>query len=279
MRRPRRTKGNLVGAEYRRFQAVGLEMHQRLVARRQYEATAVVDGASYSALSRNGAPFSLARVLRRAGVADQPLRVVTEGLPAFIGYRSLHAMAGRWVEETAATPIRSIAFVARPEVGEEIEGEADDPVDVETSIGGWEDADHLPTVTHFKRVKLAQDAVNTPPASQEMPLRILRRSFGSPTQLPTRLPRLPRYGVARSAAKTSSRSGSGNSFAPPDAACEPTAPEHAGRAINAGCGPGWPEPLLRQQLQHYYGPRCQIRQRVFAVNAWMGQISDEAGSR
>jgi len=45
-----------------------------------YQAEVVIDGKRYSAGSRRGAPFALARVLVAAGVLDQPVSLTQEGL-------------------------------------------------------------------------------------------------------------------------------------------------------------------------------------------------------
>jgi hypothetical protein len=41
-----------------------------------YQAEVVIDGKRYSARSRRGAPFALARVLVAAGVLDQPVSLI-----------------------------------------------------------------------------------------------------------------------------------------------------------------------------------------------------------
>jgi hypothetical protein len=67
---------------------------------------AEIDGRTYSASSRRGAPQELARVLVAAGIPDQPVRVLsdvcvwadgairTEQLRGHMNYHSLHGMAG-----------------------------------------------------------------------------------------------------------------------------------------------------------------------------------------
>jgi hypothetical protein len=70
-------------------------------------AEAIVNGISYSARSRHGAPHELARVLVAAGLPDAPMRVATAGLLGETTYRSFHAAAGRTIEENAKVAIRS----------------------------------------------------------------------------------------------------------------------------------------------------------------------------
>jgi hypothetical protein len=93
-----------------------------------WEATAEIDGKSYFAVSRHGAPQALARVLVAAGIADQPVEVRsevcvidagkemrTEELRGCITYRSLHAMAKWTFTEGAATPLHRVRFQEQPE--------------------------------------------------------------------------------------------------------------------------------------------------------------------
>jgi hypothetical protein len=60
-------------------------------------------GIAYSAASRNGAPFDLARKLKAAGVPDQPVRVQQIGLRRHVDYPSLFAMSEMSIRETAST--------------------------------------------------------------------------------------------------------------------------------------------------------------------------------
>jgi hypothetical protein len=70
-------------------------------------AETIVDGMTYSARSRNGAPLSLARKLIAAGVEDQPVRVFSDGTAGYMTYPSLAKMAGRTIAESAKRPVRS----------------------------------------------------------------------------------------------------------------------------------------------------------------------------
>jgi hypothetical protein len=90
-----------------------ITMHQRLAASTRtsnkpgfYEAETVIDGKRYSAQSRYGAPFALARVLVTAGVADQPVQVTHSGLRGHVSYRSLYRMATLTIQESTTTSVR-----------------------------------------------------------------------------------------------------------------------------------------------------------------------------
>jgi hypothetical protein len=75
-----------------------------------YEAETVVDGQRYSARSRRGAPFALARVLVAAGVPDQPVRVTYKALRGHMSYCSPHRMAELTIGESATAPVRLDRF-------------------------------------------------------------------------------------------------------------------------------------------------------------------------
>ena len=64
-----------------------------------------IDGVNYSARSRSGAPYALARVLVEAGIPDQPLCVVSKGLKGETNYRSVYKTAEFTIGESANTPI------------------------------------------------------------------------------------------------------------------------------------------------------------------------------
>jgi hypothetical protein len=91
-------------------------------------AVTEIDGKSYSAVSRHGAPQSLARALVAAGIPDQPVEVRsevcvfdngaeirTEELRGCISYRSLHTMAKTTFAESATAPLRRVRFEEQPE--------------------------------------------------------------------------------------------------------------------------------------------------------------------
>lgn len=69
--------------------------------------TAEINGVAYQARHRNGAPQALARALVEAGIPDQRVEVVTDGIKGVTSYRSLHAMALRTMEESATIPLHS----------------------------------------------------------------------------------------------------------------------------------------------------------------------------
>jgi len=79
-----------------------------------YEISCEVDGVEYSARSRSGAPYALARALVAAGVPDQPMTVVSAGLAGETRYRSLYRMAGYTVGENASQPLHLRRYVAHP---------------------------------------------------------------------------------------------------------------------------------------------------------------------
>jgi hypothetical protein len=66
-------------------------------------ATCQIDGREYSAESRSGAPYALARVLINAGIPDQPVMVIIEGHK--MGYQSLQWMAEHATAESATQSI------------------------------------------------------------------------------------------------------------------------------------------------------------------------------
>ena len=69
-------------------------------------AECVVDGKPYTVRSRSGAPYALARALIADGVPDQAMVVTSDGLVGETRYRSIHAMAGKTVMESATQPVR-----------------------------------------------------------------------------------------------------------------------------------------------------------------------------
>jgi hypothetical protein len=89
-----------------------IAMTQRLAGQRTpdnimpWEATTEIAGIGYTARSRRGAPFALARVLIAAGIPDQPVIVTTDGVRGTMRYPSLVRMAGLTMIETAKTPLR-----------------------------------------------------------------------------------------------------------------------------------------------------------------------------
>jgi hypothetical protein len=98
-----------------------IEIRQRPVPRSRsgtgsvWEASAEIDGRSYSAVSRHGAPQALARVLVAADVQDQLVEGRSEQLRGCLRYRSLHAMAKWTFTEGAATPLHRVRYQAQRE--------------------------------------------------------------------------------------------------------------------------------------------------------------------
>jgi hypothetical protein len=93
-----------------------------------WEASAEIDGKSYSAVNRHGAPQSLARALVAAGIPDQPVEVRsevcisdsgaeirTEQLQGCIRYQSLHTIAQTTFEE-GDRPLHRAQFKERPQI-------------------------------------------------------------------------------------------------------------------------------------------------------------------
>jgi hypothetical protein len=56
-------------------------------------AEATVDGRTYTARSRHGAPNEAARRLVAAGIGDRPMAIRYRGLAGTMTWRSLHAAA------------------------------------------------------------------------------------------------------------------------------------------------------------------------------------------
>jgi hypothetical protein len=75
---------------------------------------ATTDG--YSARSRTGAAYALARTLVDAGVLDQPVRVAQAGIAGYVTYRSLHRMAALTIAESRTQPIHLVRWNAAGDV-------------------------------------------------------------------------------------------------------------------------------------------------------------------
>jgi hypothetical protein len=80
-----------------------------------YEAETVIGGQRYSARSRRGAPFALARMLIAAGIPDQLVRGTHKGLRGYLSYRSLYRMAELTIRESATVSVRLDRFKERPD--------------------------------------------------------------------------------------------------------------------------------------------------------------------
>jgi hypothetical protein len=75
-----------------------------------YLATTTIAGKSYSASSRHGAPFALARELVAQGIPDDEVIVRSEGAADAITYRPLHHMAELTIVESATVPVRAAKY-------------------------------------------------------------------------------------------------------------------------------------------------------------------------
>jgi hypothetical protein len=103
---------------------VSIVMHQRPVESTRtagsncaYEVEAIVDGTPFTARSRRGAPFALARVLVEAGIPDHPVSVTHEGLRGDIRYASLNWMAKQTIKENATQSVTLVRYVEAPDFG------------------------------------------------------------------------------------------------------------------------------------------------------------------
>ena len=68
-----------------------------------YKIDCEINGINYSASSRSGAPYALARVLVAAGIENQPMTVFSTGLAGETGYT---------VAENASQPVHVRRYVA-----------------------------------------------------------------------------------------------------------------------------------------------------------------------
>jgi len=72
-------------------------------------AEATVDGQTYIAGSRHGAPNELAQPLVAAGISDRPMAIRYRGLAGTMAYRSFHATATSTTSRPAREVLRSSA--------------------------------------------------------------------------------------------------------------------------------------------------------------------------
>jgi len=77
-------------------------------------AEATVDGVTYAARSRHGAPNALARQLVAAGIEDRPMVIRCRGLDGTLSYRSFHTATKQTYEE-GDRPLRRVQYRERPE--------------------------------------------------------------------------------------------------------------------------------------------------------------------
>lgn len=68
-------------------------------------ATCESAGTSYTARSRSGAPYALARILVAAGIPDQSMALVSQGIAGETRFRSIQQMAGYTIAESATHPV------------------------------------------------------------------------------------------------------------------------------------------------------------------------------
>jgi hypothetical protein len=69
-------------------------------------ASTIVDGVTYRARSRHGAPNELALALVAAGIPDAPMQVHSAELRGHTDYRSFHKLAGYTFEENAQMALK-----------------------------------------------------------------------------------------------------------------------------------------------------------------------------
>jgi hypothetical protein len=77
-------------------------------------AEAMVDGRTYTARSRHGAPNELARKLVAAGIIDRPMVIHYRGLAGTMTWRSFHA-AATWTYSEGDQPLRRVRYKEQPE--------------------------------------------------------------------------------------------------------------------------------------------------------------------
>src|SRR5262249_26280251 len=73
-------------------------------------AEAIVNGRTYTAISRMAPANDIARQLVAAGVPDAPMHVYTAGLKGCLVWRSFHKAAGYTIEETATKPVHMVRW-------------------------------------------------------------------------------------------------------------------------------------------------------------------------
>jgi len=77
-------------------------------------AEATVEGRTYTARSRHGAPNELARQLVAAGIIDRPMVIRYRGLAGTMTCRSFHA-AAIWTYSEGDQPLRRVRHKEQPE--------------------------------------------------------------------------------------------------------------------------------------------------------------------
>lgn len=71
----------------------------------RWVAEAIVNGRTYTAISRMAAANDIARALVADGVPDAPMHVYTAGLKGSLTWLSFHGAAERTIEENSSTPV------------------------------------------------------------------------------------------------------------------------------------------------------------------------------
>jgi hypothetical protein len=77
-------------------------------------AEATIDGRTYTARSRHGAPNELARQLVAAGLVDRPMVIHYHGVAGTMTWRSFHA-AATWTYSEGDQPLRRVRYKEQPE--------------------------------------------------------------------------------------------------------------------------------------------------------------------
>jgi hypothetical protein len=95
-----------------------------------------VEGVIYTARSRSGAAYALARILVDAGIRDAALVVSSQGLKGETRYRSFHKMADWTMAESATHPVHRVRWApySSPASGQK-QGSSDAPGRV-AALGG-----------------------------------------------------------------------------------------------------------------------------------------------
>jgi ferredoxin len=79
-----------------------------------WQAETEINGKTYTATSRHGAPMALARVLIAAAIPDQPVEVRSEERPGCVRYRSLYEMAKWTFTEGTSTLLHRVKYQEQP---------------------------------------------------------------------------------------------------------------------------------------------------------------------
>lgn len=73
-----------------------------------------VDGRTFTARSQRGAPHALARELVKAGIPDDAMVVISQGLVGDMTYRSFHRMAGFTYGESSTVRLSRVPYRELP---------------------------------------------------------------------------------------------------------------------------------------------------------------------